>query len=108
MSAGFANSLRARTGDIVLAEAGPGSIRVRVEMPEVWDAVRVVAGPAEPVLTVKVKALDALFPAAEFHQEFVVKFRGWEILDESVTLADAGVVDGSILLVTYRRRRPVR
>ena len=41
-------------------------------------------------------------------QDFVVKLRGWEVLDESASLADAGVVDGSILLLTYRRRRAVR
>jgi len=38
----------------------------------------------------------------------VLKLRGWEILDENASLAEAGVVDGSILLMTYRRRRPVR
>ena len=42
------------------------------------------------------------------HEDFVVKLRGWEILDEAASLADAGVIDGSILLLTYRRRRAVR
>ena len=42
------------------------------------------------------------------HEDFVVKLRGWEILDEAASLADAGVIDGSILLMTHRRRRPVR
>ena len=42
------------------------------------------------------------------HGDFVVKLRGWEILDEAASLADAGVIDGSILLLTFRRRRPVR
>ena len=56
----------------------------------------------------KVRALEALFPEAEHHEDFVVKLRGWEILNEAESLADAGVIDGSILLMTHRRRRPVR
>jgi hypothetical protein len=60
------------------------------------------------VVSVKQAALEALFPEAEMHQDFVLKLRGWEILDEAESLADAGVIDGSILLLTHRRRRPVR
>jgi hypothetical protein len=41
-------------------------------------------------------------------EEFVMKLRGWEVLDESASLTDAGAIDGSIFLLTYRRRRPVR
>ena len=108
MSAGFASSLRTRSREITLVQPGESGVRVRVEVPEVWDAVRLVAAPAERILTVKLKGLDALFPSAANHQDFVVKFRGWEILDEAETLADAGVTDGSILLITHRRRRPVR
>jgi hypothetical protein len=33
---------------------------------------------------------------------------GAEVLDENAPVADAGARDGSILLVTSRRRRPVR
>jgi hypothetical protein len=55
-----------------------------------------------------VRALAALFPEAQMHEDFVLKLRGWEILDEAVSLADAGVIDGSILLLTHRRRRAVR
>ena len=65
-------------------------------MPEVWDVVRVVASPAQPVIDVKIAALNALFPEAA-PAEMVVKLRGWEILDETASLADSGVVDGSIL-----------
>jgi hypothetical protein len=108
MSATFASSLRAGRGEIRLAEPGSTDIRVRVQVPEVWDAVRFVTSPDERVLTLKVKALDALFPAANYHEDFVVKQRGWEVLDEALTLAEAGIIDGSILLLTHRRRRPVR
>ena len=37
-----------------------------------------------------------------------IRVRGWEILDETASLADAGAIDGSILLLTFRRRRAVR
>ena len=36
------------------------------------------------------------------------KLRGWEVLDEGASLADAGATDGSIFLLTHRRRRPVK
>ena len=55
----------------------------------------------------KTAALNALFPDAA-PEEMVVKLRGWEILDEMASLADSGVVDGSILVMMFRRRRPVR
>ena len=108
MSAPFVSSLRSRSSTIRLAPEGVETITMRVEMPEVWDVVRMVVSPTEPVLAVKVRALEAMFPEAQLHEDFVLKLRGWEILDESATLADAGVIDGSILLLTHRRRRPVR
>ena len=104
----FVAGLRARRSTIRLAAEGTPAITIRVEMPEVWDVVRIVAPPTEPVLAVKVCALEALFPEAEMHQDFVLKLRGWEILDEAAPLASAGVIDGSILLLTHRRKRPVR
>jgi len=108
MTTPFVTQLRSRPSTIHLAPAGVASITIRVEMPEIWDVVAIVVSPTEPVLAVKVRALDALFPEAQLHADFVLKLRGWEILDESATLADAGVADGSILLLTHRRRRPVR
>jgi len=108
MTAPFVTELRARQTTILLAPEGVDAITIRVQMPEVWDVVRIVVAPTESVLAVKVRALEALFPQAEMHQDFVVKLRGWEVLDEAATLADVGVINGSILLLTHRRRRPVR
>lgn len=108
MSADFVTQLRARKQTIELAPAGPDAISIRVEMPEVWDTVRIVTRADEPVLVIKQRALEALFPEAEFHEDFVLKLRGWEIIDEAAPLGAVGVVDGSILLLTHRRRRPVR
>jgi hypothetical protein len=81
---------------------------VRVQMPEAWDAVRFVVAPSEAVASLKGRALELLAPGAQSLDEFVLKLRGWEVLDESATLADVGVQDGSILLLTSRRKRPVR
>ena len=108
MTQPFVAQLRARQNTIRLAPDGAATITIRVEMPEVWDVVRIETLPSQSVLTVKRRALDALYPGVDRHEEFVLKFRGWEILDESTTLADAGLTDGSILLITYRSKRPVR
>ena len=104
----FVTGLRSRPSTIRLAPEGARVITIRVEMPEVWDVVRIAVAPSEPVLAVKVRALAALFPEAQMHEDFVLKLQGWEILDEAASLAAAGVVDGSILLLTHRRRRAVR
>ncbi len=104
----FVANLRSRRKAIRLAPEGSKGITIRVEMPDVWDVVRVEVLAADQVLEVKTKALEALYPEYNVLDDFIVKHRGWEILDETQSLADAGVIDGSILLVTFRRRRPVR
>ena len=109
MSGAFANSLRARPGVITVGESAVGDVvRFRVEVPEVWDVVRVDARSSDSIRTAKVYALTALMPDALFPDEFSVKLNGCEIFDESVSLLHAGVTDGSTLLVAHRRRRPVR
>jgi hypothetical protein len=108
MSAPFVTTLRSRKGTIRLAPEGEQAITVRVEMPDVWDVVRLEVMPGDQVLEVKKYALEALYPEYNVIDDFIVKLHGWEILDETRSLADSGVVDGSILLVTFRRRRPVR
>jgi len=112
MTAPFVVQLRSRPGVSVLAQRGDDTegetLHLRVEMPEVWDVARIDASPGEPVLAVKVHALAALYPKARSHEDFVIKLRGIEIFDESASVADAGARDGSIFLLTHRRRRPVR
>lgn len=105
----FVNQLRVRGEPLRIAPAGVPAITVRVEMAEVWDTVRIVASPEEPVLSVKVRALEALYPAGDFHEDFVLKLKGWEVFNEDRTsLAAAGAVDGSIFLLQHRLRRAVR
>lgn len=105
----FVANLRSRKSVIRLApEGAAGAITVRVEMPDVWDVVRVEVLPTDQVLAVKKRALEALYPQYNVLDDFIVKLRGWEVLDETQSLTDAGAIDGSIFLVTFRRRRPVR
>lgn len=105
----FTAQLRARSEGITLG-ASDADVRwtVRVQMPEVWDAVKISAPPSEPVIALKTRALEELFPSTASHDTFVLKLGGIEVLDESVTLADSGARDGSIFLLTHRRRRAVR
>lgn len=105
----FVNQLRARGEPLRIAAPGVPAITVRVQMAEVWDTVQIVASPDEPVLAVKVRALEALYPAGDFHEEFVLKLKGWEVFDEERTsLSAAGAVEGSIFLLQHRLRRAVR
>ena len=104
----FVTELRSRPQEIVLGAPGEATWTIRVQMPEVWDAIRVVAPPSEPVISIKVRALEALYPDAEFHDMYVLKLRGWEVVDENASLESAGAANGSIFLLTYRYRRPVR
>ena len=92
-------SLRTRPEPIRLCVGMGTCMTVRVEVPEVWDAVRVEAPPV---------ALAVLFPDGGAPSEFVMKLNGFEMLDEQATLRDVGAVEGSTFLLTSRRRRPVK
>lgn len=107
MTMPFVSTLRARPETVALGNGDGARILVRVEVPERWDVVRLSTPPSESVLAVKVAALEALDPRAD-QRDYVIKLRGFEVLDEQNTVADAGAVDGSIFLLTRRRRRPVR
>lgn len=107
-SAPFVASLRVRPETISLARPGAELMSVRVEMPEVWDAVRVEATPTTTVAELKRAALAELKPKALADGNVVMKLRGFEVLDESATLEAAGALDGSCFFMAFRRRRPVR
>jgi hypothetical protein len=83
-------------------------MNVRVQIPEIWETLRVEAPADTSVATLKERALEALMPDAEFPEDYVMKLAGWEVLDENATLADAGAKEGSIFALMGRRRRPVR
>ena len=103
----FVTSLRVGHPPIRLGAEGAPTIPIRVQVAEAWDAVLIDAPSTETVLAVKVAAIAALAPGTD-QRDYVIKLRGFEVLDEQLTLAQAGAVEASIFLVTRRRRRPVR
>jgi hypothetical protein len=108
VSTAFVSTIRARRETVRLVADGAPAMLVRVQMPETWDVIRLAVAPTTPVLELKLRALEELMPPADHPEDFVLKLRGWEVLDENAPLADVGVQDGSILLLTSRRKRPVR
>jgi hypothetical protein len=100
--------LRSRPTVIQLGPEDQPAIQFRVEIPEVWDVVRVQAPVTTPVAAVKQRALEALVPDSDNPRAWVVKLGGFEVLDEEGSLLDTGVRTGSTLLITSRKRRPVR
>lgn len=108
MSEPFVASLRtSQHTPIAVGVQGPDALSIRVEVPERWDVALLSAAPASSVADVKLAALRAVSPDDDA-SEYVIKLRGFEVLDENVSIADAGARDGSIFLLTHRRRRPVR
>lgn len=107
MTAPFTTQLRANRPAIEVA-TGAGAITFRVEASDIWETVRVVARPETTVSEVRQRVIASLLPNADLADDYVFKLRGWELLDHHATLKDSGVVDGSILLLAHRRRRPVR
>jgi hypothetical protein len=107
VTAPFATQLRANREPIQLAEPGPGVLTIRVQAADIWETVRVITRPETPVAEVKARVVAEVFPGQGV-DDFVLKLRGWEILEERESLASAGVLNGSILLLGIRRRRPVR
>jgi hypothetical protein len=104
------SGLRARPGVLALGSSpeSPNAITIRVSMPDLWDTLAVRCDADTPVLAVKRAALQEfgqhLYPA----EDYVLKLRGFEVLDETAPVSVAGARDGSTFLLAYRRRRPVR
>ena len=82
-------------------------MRVRAQVLEAWDAIRIDANPSASVRSLKELALSELYPENIPETEFVVKLNGFEVLDEDAPLSATGARDGSTFLITDRRRRPV-
>ena len=108
MSEPFVASLRtSQDAPVPVGTPGVGALTIRVEVPERWDVALLSAAPTASVADVKLAALRTVSPEDDA-SEYVIKLRGFEVLDESVSIATAGARDGSIFLLTHRRRRPVR
>ena len=80
---------------------------VRVMVEDVWNEVHLELPGATSVGEIKRQALTRTQVKRD-PSEYLVKFRGAELSDESRSLADSGLVPNSALIVLSRRRRPVR
>jgi hypothetical protein len=107
VTAPFVSTLRTSGSTIPVGAPGATPLTIRVEVPERWDVALISAAPTASVRDVKRAALQFVSPDDDV-DDYVIKLRGFEVLDEGVTLAAAGARDGSIFLLTHRRRRPVR
>ncbi len=108
MSTPFTAALRSRPDVLRLGTGAEPLITVRVQVPEVWDTLRVDLPADTPVYTLKERALEVLMPDAPYAEDFLMKIGGWEVLNENASVTEAGGKSGSIFVLTGRRRRPVR
>jgi hypothetical protein len=108
LPAPMVTSFRTRDEEIQMARGDAPIVTIRAQLAAAWDAVRIEVSSAESVEAVKAQALLAFDATRRMPSEYVVTLRGALILDESRTLADVGVVNGSTLLISHRHRRPVR
>lgn len=87
----------------------PATFPVRVMVTDVWDHVMLAVEPGTPVAQVKREALErALGHPGVRLDDYVVKFRGATVLDESVAVGALGAEANSPFIVLPVRRRPVR
>ena len=108
MTLPFVSDLRT-TDDVVRLGGGNGAVlHLRVQAAELWEALRIDAPGSASVQSVKDAALQAFFPNGAVSSDYVAKVRGFEILKESESLDASGIRDGSTILLTSRRRRPVK
>jgi hypothetical protein len=83
-------------------------LKVRVWVPEVWDAVQLTPAPECTVAQLKAEALAQATGRARDPAAYVVKYHGAAVPDEGRTLAQLGVGDGAPFIVLPARRQPVR
>ncbi|HZE07201.1 MAG TPA: hypothetical protein VE110_00460 [Gemmatimonadaceae bacterium] len=103
----FVNSLRTRGEPFKLGPASSQVLHLRAQVLEAWDAIRIDANPSASVKSLKQLALKELFHDAHAEADYVVKLHGFEILDEDAPISSTPAKNGSIFLITDRRRRPV-
>jgi len=83
------------------------TLPVRVMVQDAWDEVSLQLPATTSLGDVKRRALEVALVRGD-PDEYLLKFRGAELRDESRSLAEAGMVPNGALIVLPRRRRPVR
>lgn len=82
---------------------------VRVMVTDAWDQVALAVSPTMTVAELKREALTrALKNDRVPADDYIVKFHGGRVLDESATLASVGAGPNAPFIVLPGRRRPVR
>jgi hypothetical protein len=103
----FVTGLRVQGEAFKLGSGNGGVLHLRAQVLEAWDAIRIDADPSASVKSLKQLALRELSPDVRKEDEYVVKLNGFEILDEAAPISSTAAKNGSIFLITDRRRRPV-
>jgi hypothetical protein len=80
---------------------------LRVMVEDVWNEVMLELPATTAVGEIKRQALAASSVTRD-PSNYLVKFRGAELSDESRSAAEWGLVPNGALIVLARRRRPVR
>jgi hypothetical protein len=103
----FVSGIRAQGEPVRLGSGSGPVLHLRAQVLEAWDAIRIDADPSASVRSLKDVALRELYPDVRANDEYVVKLHGFEILDENAPISATAARNGSIFLITDRRRRPV-
>ena len=103
----FVNSLRTQGEPISLGSPSASVLHLRAQVLEAWDAIRIDADPSASVKSLKELALKKLYPDGSNENEYVVKLHGFEVLGEDAPISSTAATNGSIFVITDRRRRPV-
>ena len=88
----FVTALRSRPGIIRVGD-GAARMTVRVQLEERWETLAFDTASESPVLALKHAALAHFGQADVPAEDFVLKLRGVEILDEQESLASATARD---------------
>jgi hypothetical protein len=83
------------------------ALPVRVMVEDAWDEVYLELPGATLLSELKREALERTHVDRD-PSEYMIKYRGAAMADESRSIAEAGVVPNAALIVLARRRRPVR
>ncbi len=83
----------------------PLGVRVKVE--DAWDEVFLELPDGTLLSELKQQALQ-LTHVTRNPSEYLIKYRGAALSDESRSLAQVGVVPNAALIILAKRRRPVR
>jgi len=103
----FVNGLRTQGHSFKLGASTGPILQLRAQVLEAWDAIRIDADPSASVKSLKQLALRELYPDSRHEGEYMVKLHGFEVLDEDAPISSTAAKNGSIFLITDRRRRAV-